>query len=49
MVQQSCNKNFANGKKVLHNKQAGAQSKTLVQQLHDCCTIFAGNFIMKFK
>lgn len=49
MVQQSRNNNFANGKKVLHNKQAGAQSKTLVQQLHNCCRIVAGNSIMKFK
>ena len=49
MVQQSRNNNFANGKKVLHNKQAGAQSKTLVQQLHGCCRIVAGNSIMKFK
>ena len=49
MVQQSRNNNFANGKKVLHNKQAGAQSKTLVQQLHDCCRIVADNSIMKFK
>ena len=49
MVQQSRNNNFANGKKVLHNKQADAQSKTLVQQLHNCCRIVAGNSIMKFK